>query len=266
MFPGVDSFSSILGPVAKADTPAYTVPVGKRLTIYALLCLAMAIGFTLVKAATDVDEVWLTDENGPMQWTQAGVLVVALVLLLIPLFSQGLKVPEAGIGVGLAFLALFLAWREIEIDGRLWGVHAFSFKYLWGGDEHEGQPIPWAVRLGLGVPTLSLCVATAAVLVIKFDFAWASVTKRWPRALFWLLVVAFGLLAISQGWDKAGTLAKNLGITVFEHEARDPIAEEILELAGEMLVMFFAWEYVQWRRTQPSRQLMTDKERKRTPS
>ncbi len=240
--------------------------VSKRLTIYVLICLTMAIGFALAYASGGVDRVWLTDESGPIQSAQAGVLVVAFVLLLVPLLREGLKAPEAGIGVGLVFVALFLAWREIELDGRLWGVHAFSFKYLWGGDEHEGQPIPWAVRLGLGVPALTLCVLTVSVLVAKFDFAWASVTKRWPRSLFWLLVVAFGLLVLSQGWDKAGTLAKNLGVTIFEHEARDPIAEEILELAGEMLVMFFAWEYVQWRRTQPSRQLVTEKERRRNPS
>lgn len=184
-----------------------------------------------------------TGELGPVQIAQAAILVIAFVVMFTSLLRiGGPGKPGGPIAVGLAFLTFFLAWREIEIDDHLHGIHAFSWKYLFEGD------LPLGITLMYAVPSLALFAYVVYVGLRHRDAIWLELFSKWPGRLRLMLFGALGVLAVSQLWDKGRSLADRFGIAAFEHgKIRDPLAEELLELCGELLILFFVIEYTLWR-------------------
>lgn len=182
-------------------------------------------------------EAWLTDDFGPLQLVQAGVLVAALVIMLRHLARLGFRHHDSSVAVVLGFLVLFLTLREIEVEHHLWRVHAFSWKYLVRPD------VPLGVKLGLGIPSMALALAVLLYLLSQAPLRMRPILGRWRAPSLQLLAVGIGVLTVSQLWDKSSWLAHSFGLTAFRSSARDPAPEEILELIGELLLLFCVVEF-----------------------
>jgi hypothetical protein len=168
----------------------------------------------------------LVTEDGPVEWVQAGLLIVGLVMILprtVRRLARGQSaVPE------LLFGALLLVALTVELSLHSWVGFRFRHWRL-SLRRSAGHVFPWVVL------ALSLLVGLAVVChVIRHRHSLLPMARR-------LLWSRWGQLTIAGAGAYAVTLVFQKPI---DHLMREPayFLEESIELLGTLWLFLAAWE------------------------
>lgn len=197
----------------------------------ALLSAAALVHWAAKPVAYDSESSWV-------QLLTDAVLLVAVLtsaLLAWRMRSRG-RDEWTVVAMGTGATA-FLAWREIEPDNLLCGVHLFSFAYVLKPDEK----VPLPVKLALGVIGGLIIVAVCWWLVRRRREILRNLLPllrgRWPV----VLATAAVLGITAQVLDRAESVERNFGVTLPGTRAPDKRGlrnvEEMLELASALLIL-----------------------------
>ena len=195
----------------------------RRVWVYLAGCaaavvVAWALGFVL----TPED---MGQELGPIQLAQAAVLVAAAAGLLFRLHADGVAHRLGPLWVTMAAVAGWLAWRELEIDKHLFDLHAFSWRYL-------ARDVPLLHKVVFGTFSIGSLALFAWYVHRHRRRIIAGVRQRWPRLPVALAVAGVSTLVVAQLWDQSVLL-----VSAFKTATLEPLPEELLELAGEFLLL-----------------------------
>ncbi len=177
-------------------------------------------------------------ESSWVQILTDAVLLVAATVSALPAWKlRGRGRDEwTVVALGTGMIS-YLAWREIEPDDLLCGVHLFSFAYLLKPDEK----VPLSLKLTLGI-TGGLIVALICWWLVRYRREilrnLRSVLRgRWPV----VLAIAAVLAITAQVLDRAESVERNFGLTLPGTHAPNKRGlrnvEEILELAAALLIL-----------------------------
>ena len=193
----------------------------------AFILIEVAV-FVLLKEFLVVDVQTLAEEFGSLQLCQNFILLIALIIS----FKWVLK-NDSPHALGAFFLGLcfFLFWRELDIDKEIFSARMFSWNYLYDDD------LSFIEKAGLFLTSLTLIFTWIRMMYVRRSYIKKEFNEFIKSKAFWWLVMAIGVLAVAQLWDKADSVQRNFGITI-PVEGNDPFPEEMMELIGGTLLMF----------------------------
>jgi hypothetical protein len=220
----------------------------------AAIVVAVGVPVTLIGLLPSQHRYWLLAEYGPVQITAALSLLFAAICAWRLYRSQPTDSKERPTIAFVFFLMVFFFWHEAELDHELLAVlgfrgrRAFSWKYL-----IDGSPL-W-IKLVLGIPSLGLTAWIVRILAPNIGTALAQAWENRRAASPWYLLIGLGFLALAQMWDHAESIAAQTGWTFVVTGDREPAPEEMLEICGELVLLFCVLEFRQEvrGRAEPSR-------------
>jgi len=178
---------------------------------------------------------------------QATLLALACLACVWAMVRTGWRKADFYWWVAPAFICFFMCWREIEIDERYLGAHAFSWNYLISHSHHSTTT---SQRLILGIPSLGLSLLVALLCIRHARMLLAALRQRHQRVGLVLFATGIGCYLLAQIYDRGHGLLSRHGIALPGFVAhRDDFWEEALELTGA-LAIFMA--VVAWYRARPA--------------
>ncbi len=179
-------------------------------------------------------------EDRLVEIAQAVLLGGAAVLCLVAMVRR-----RAGYWwwVGPAFICLFMCWREVEVDDRYLGNHAFSWKYLF----EAATPLP--ERLLLGIPSVGLALLVLAICLVNVRPLLRTLRRRDLRVGLLLFAAGLGLYLLAQVYDRAWGWVKAYSFYLPGFGChRDDFWEEWLELMGAAAILMGVLDYFRRRK------------------
>lgn len=207
-----------------------SITAGRRFGLYVAACLALLGAATAIGLAIVPDD--LGHELGPIQLSQGAVLVLAAAGLVHRVRADGPGHRLAPVWVTASCLASWLAWREIELDKHLFGLHMFSWRYL-------VRDVPGIHKVVFATISAVCLLAFARYLRRHWQQLVSGLRQSWPPLPVALGAAGALILAVSQLWDKAPVIESLLAITAFRSDSAslESVHEEVLELGGQLLLL-----------------------------
>ena len=134
--------------------------------------------------------------------------------------------------VGPAFICFFMCWREVEVDDRYLGEHAFSWKYL------IEAATPLEERLLLGVPSVGLALLVLVTCLVNVRPLLRTLRRRDLRVGVHLFALGVGFYLLAQVYDRAWGWVKAYSFYLPGFGGhRDDFWEEWFELIGAVAIL-----------------------------
>jgi len=194
-----------------------------------ILLVMLGVGEAIRMLVAEETARRIQAEDRAIEIAQAVLLGGAGVLCLVAMVRR-----RAGYWwwVGPAFICLFMCWREVEVDDRYLGEHAFSWKYLF----EATTPLP--ERLLLGIPSVGLSLAVLVVCLAKARRIIETLKRRDLRVGVLLFAAGLGLYMLAQAYDRAWGWSQKYSLYLPGfHGHRDDFWEEWFELIGAAAIL-----------------------------